>query len=79
MADALQRTVAEVFQIPAESVTDDASQDTLQGWDSLGMLRLLKALEERFGLEFDLMEIASFRTIGNIREYLLQKGVNPGG
>lgn len=74
--DLLVRAVAEVFGVKPESITDDTSQDTLPGWDSLGMVRLLGELETRFGVEFDLMEIASFRTVGGLRGFLKERGVS---
>lgn len=74
--DLLVRAVAEVFRVAPESITDDTSQDTLPGWDSLGMVTLLGELETRFGVEFDLMEIASFRTVGGLRAFFEERGIS---
>lgn len=37
------------------------------GWDSLGWLALLNAVEERYGIVLSLDEAAQTRTIGDLR------------
>jgi len=52
------RTVFEDSQISVES-----SSETVEHWDSLGHMRLITALEERFGIELDVMEMAEVSTV----------------
>lgn len=69
----LQRVVSEVFQMPADEVTDELSPDTLDDWDSLSHLRLVSALEEAFGVKFENAEIMDMTTVGAIREIVSRK------
>lgn len=46
----LRDTMAAVLQIPAESIDDDTSMDTVKSWDSLHHMNLVLALEEEFSV-----------------------------
>jgi acyl carrier protein len=48
----MQRIVAEVFSIPVDSVTSKSSPETVEGWDSVGHLNLVLALEQEFHVQF---------------------------
>lgn len=73
--DELLVTVAKLFQVDASTLSDESSSQTVKGWDSLGQIRLMYELEERFGVEFDLLQIAELKSIGKIREHLAAKGI----
>ncbi len=48
----IRRTVAEVFFVDAEQVTNESTPESIPAWDSIGHLNLMLALEQRFGLTF---------------------------
>lgn len=48
----VQRVVAEVFSLQVESVTLESSPETIEGWDSVGHLNLVLALEQEFHAQF---------------------------
>ena len=48
--DALKAVMATVLGIPAESITDATSMDTVASWDSLKHMNLVLAIEEEFGV-----------------------------
>ncbi|MBV8424310.1 MAG: acyl carrier protein [Candidatus Eremiobacteraeota bacterium] len=73
--DPLYRLVADVFNVDASGLSESSSQDTLPQWDSLGMVNLIAELELRFGVQFELLEIADFVNLGVIRTILREKGV----
>jgi acyl carrier protein len=54
-----------VFEIPVESIADDASSDNIENWDSLRHLNLILALEEEFGVSIPDEEV------GNLVNYKL--------
>ena len=54
-----------VFEVPLESITDDASSDNIENWDSLRHLNLILALEEEFGVSIPDEEV------GNLVNYKL--------
>ncbi|MBK6854524.1 MAG: acyl carrier protein [Burkholderiales bacterium] len=45
---ALRQLMATVLRIPADSINDDTSMDTVAGWDSLKHMNLVLAIEEEF-------------------------------
>jgi acyl carrier protein len=49
--DRIKNVMAAVFEIPADQITEDSSQDTIELWDSLKHMNLVVALEEEFGIE----------------------------
>ena len=55
-----------VFEIPLESISDDASSDNIENWDSLRHLNLILALEEEFGVSIpdeEVGNLVNFRLI----------------
>lgn len=62
----LRRVFAHVFGIQADSLKEDDSPHTVNGWDSVGHLNLIMALEGEFAIQFEIEEIpelVSFRVI----------------
>ncbi len=51
-----------VFDVPLESITDDASTDTIPNWDSLRHLNLILALEEELGISIPNEEVGNLIT-----------------
>jgi acyl carrier protein len=68
---------ARVFQEPADTFTDNSSQDTVLNWTSLGHVALLVELERSYGVRFSNTEMTAMRSIGDIRSALVRKGVAP--
>lgn len=61
----IKQVMSAVFEITAESITDDASSDNIENWDSLRHLNLILALEEEFGVSIPDEEV------GNLLNYKL--------
>ena len=71
----LFQAVADVFRVDVATVNGKSSPDTIPKWDSLGMVHLVTELEQAFGIQFDLLEIADFRNVAIIKSILAEKGV----
>ena len=72
----LDQVVRDTFSIASETpINDHDGPGTLPGWDSLGHMRLLAAVQERFGVRFDLTEIIRIERLSDIRAVLGKKGV----
>ena len=65
-----------LFGVSASDFSDASSQDTIEQWDSLGMVNLVAELEKEFDVQFDLLEIADFRNVAIIKSTLHDKGVS---
>lgn len=59
----VERIVAEVFGIPVESIALESSPETIEGWDSMGHLNLVLALEQEFHVQFSPDEIEKMLNI----------------
>ncbi len=71
----LLQAVADALKVDVASVDKNSSQDTLEGWDSLGMINLVAELERVFEVQFDILEISDFRNISIIKSILAEKGI----
>jgi len=65
--------VAEVAEVEPESVAPDAKLEDL-GIDSLDGLRIVAAVEKRFGVVIDETEIAKIRTMPDIFDLVRRYG-----
>lgn len=61
----LKQIMSTVFDVPIEDITEDASTDTIENWDSLRHLNLILALEEEFAITIPDEEV------GNLVNYKL--------
>jgi len=62
----VKKVMSNIFQVPIKDITDDASPDTITGWDSLKHMNLVLALEEEFGVQFSdaqILELLNFQLI----------------
>jgi len=72
----LFKTVADTFNIDIDLVDINSSSNTLKGWDSLGMIKLITQLEQIFKVKFDILEIGELQNIKIIKKTLEKKGIN---
>ncbi len=78
MRDEVREILAKVFRVPVPAVRDDASPDTIPGWDSLAHLQLIAALEQRFGARFQLREIQTMDSLPRIEAVLAMRARSGG-
>ena len=71
----LEDVFADVLEQPAEVFDDSSDQQNTPNWTSLANVRLLVALEGAFGVRFSNAEMATMRSLGDIRSVLATKGV----
>ena len=55
----IKQVMADVFDMPAETILENVSQDNLEGWDSLKHLDLVVALEEEFEITIPVEEVGN--------------------
>ena len=78
--DELLRCITGVFLIdPGVELSDDMGPSAVTGWDSVGWLNLLNAVEQQWDIELSLDEAAQLRTIGDIRRVIGEKTGNACG
>jgi acyl carrier protein len=70
----LEDVFADVFEQPAAAFDDHSNQENTENWTSLAHVRLLVAIETCFGIRFTNAEMATMRSLGDIRSVLSSKG-----
>ena len=66
----LRNVFESVFGSEAENISDDDGPGTMAGWDSVGHLNLILAIEAEFGVQFETSEIPDLLSLGQIRARL---------
>lgn len=75
--DRLYRTIGQVLGVPAGSLSEESSPDSLESWDSLHHLNLVMALESEFGVSLTAEDVVDMRSVALIRVILRQYGAQP--
>lgn len=63
----------DVFDDDALAVTPDTDASCVEGWDSMGNVRLFLAIEQAFGVRFRAAEISSIQNVGELVQALAAK------
>ena len=50
--DRIKNVMSAVFEIPVNKINENASQDTIESWDSLKHMNLICAIENEFEIKF---------------------------
>ena len=75
MLGKMREIIAEQLNCDGETIGLDTSFKDDLGADSLDLFELVMALEEEYGLEIPAEELSDVETVGDIIEYLKNKGV----
>ena len=67
--------VARTFAAERDGLTGQSGVGTVEGWDSLGHLRLMMAVEAAFAVRFRTEELSKPRTIDDLCSLLETKGL----
>lgn len=71
----LHDVVARALKVPAASITDASSPETLRGWDSLSHLDLISEIEDAYAARFSTGEIMRVKSVADLRQLLRAKGL----
>ena len=72
----IHKTVAEVFEIPVETVHNRMTSFDIKKWDSLGQLTLISAIEKKFNMFFETEDIFKIISIQSIIDIIQEKVSN---
>ena len=76
MEEEICRIIAEAMELEAGSVNVDDNMDTIEEWDSLGLLSVLSALEERYGEKISTIEdLSTVESVKDIIQILKRESV----
>lgn len=77
MKDRLIKLMANLFRCDVAELTDDVGPGEIQGWDSLGHVALMAAIQEEFGTHVpveDAIEVESISDLVTLLTTLLGDG-----
>lgn len=69
----LTQILRDVFDDDALVATPNLTAQRVNGWDSLGNVRLFLAIEKDFSIRFSATEIASLKSVGQLAALIDQK------
>ncbi|HRZ58904.1 MAG TPA: acyl carrier protein [Candidatus Paceibacterota bacterium] len=68
------RWIAEVFEQEPGRLSSSTPRSEVATWDSLGVLTLMAALHEHFGIVMTTDQLTGMKTVGDILEVLQSNG-----
>jgi acyl carrier protein len=71
----VEEVVSHVFGVERGSVDQSSCPETVEGWDSMGHLNLVAALEKAFNVSIDIGDAMEMADVRKIRQILLEYGV----
>ena len=60
-------------QLNPADITDDATMDSIEGWDSMTFLQIIMKIEDAIGSRFNPGEVARMFNVKNIKEIISEK------
>ena len=63
-----------MFEEPVASIREGTQRSEIAGWDSLGQLILMSALDQRFGIRLTPPELSSLTSVQHILAILARNG-----
>jgi acyl carrier protein len=66
VVDKVKAAFVSAFNVDAEKFNVEMMPEDVQGWDSLGHLTLVTALQEQFGVEFEVNEVMDMDSVKKI-------------
>lgn len=71
----LEEIIAKVLDIDSQIVTDATAPENVESWDSFNSLMLAAEIEKVFTVNLSIEEIASMKSVGDIKKILHNHGI----
>ncbi len=69
----LNEVFRDVFEDEDITVTDATTADDIEDWDSLEHINLINAIEQEFGIKFNMGQIVSMKNVGEMVDIIISK------
>jgi len=73
MEDRVKEIMAKVFGVDVSQITDAIAPGKLKAWDSIRHMKMILALEEEFGVEFEPEDIGQMLNLKLVLNILSEK------
>ena len=67
----LNEVFRDVFDDESITVTDTTTADDIEDWDSLEHINLLAAVEQEFGMKFNMGQVVSMKNVGEMADIII--------
>ena len=69
----LAEIICDVFDDTDIEITEDTDLKSIDGWDSLVHISLMAAVQEEFGIKYDIDEMTEITTVADILDSIERK------
>jgi acyl carrier protein len=69
----LESVFQAVFNNDELMLADETTAADVEGWDSVAHINLMFSIEGEFGIQFTGNELAEFRNIGELKQYITDR------
>ena len=69
----LNEIFQDVFDDETIIVTDATTADDIEEWDSLEHINLIAAVEQEFGMKFNMGQVVSMKNVGEMADIIIQQ------
>ena len=66
----LNEVFRDVFDDESIIVTDATTADDIEAWDSLEHINLIAAVEQEFGIKFNMGQVVSMKNVGEMADII---------
>ena len=71
--DRLNTIFRDNFDDDEISLTDETSAEDIEDWDSLEQINLVVAIQDAFGIKFNIDEVNAMKNVGEMADAILAK------
>ena len=71
--ETLNEVFRDVFDDESIEVNDDTTSDDIEDWDSLEHINLIAAVEQEFGIKFNMGQVVTMKNVGEMVDIILSQ------
>ena len=71
--ETLNGVFQDVFDDESITVYDETTSEDVDGWDSLEHINLIAAVEQEFGVKFNMGQVVSMKNVGEMVDIILSQ------
>ena len=71
--ETLNGVFKDVFDDESITVNDETTSDDIEDWDSLEHINLIAAVEQEFGVKFNMGQVVSMKNVGEMVDIILSQ------
>ena len=71
--ETLNEVFRDVFDDESISVTENTTSNDIEDWDSLEHINLIAAVEQEFGVKFNMGQVVSMKNVGEMVDIILSQ------